>query len=142
MRRLSKNRWRTGWILSLNSAIIVLLFTAPIYEYHNEGQIFHAMGTAQPPFSFWAAIFANVWTPVFLGAMALGILAEMRRSIFSPILNLLPFAALLVWAAADWVRSRGSYEGERSLGLLVILPACLVVLVNAISYWGDLSKST
>jgi hypothetical protein len=134
MRKLTKNDWRLEWVLLVNGVIILLLVTSPIWEYHKETQIFQALRTAQPPFAFWGAFFKSVWPPIFTALMLVGILAEARRSILSPILNVVPFLAPLIWGGVDWVRSHGSYPGERSLGLAVGVVLFVVGLVNAVFY--------
>jgi hypothetical protein len=125
MRRLNRNYWRLGWVLVVNSAVVVLQLTGPVRAYHDQQLLHQAMRTAPPVFSYWKELFSDPWVPVLGVILLVGIVAEVRRNALSPIFNVAPFAFWLVLAFRD------SFYSKQ---LLVILPLALVIVVDLVFY--------
>ena len=51
MKRLNRNHWRLGWILVVNTTVVLLELTAPIRSYHDQQLVSQAMRTAPAAFS-------------------------------------------------------------------------------------------
>jgi hypothetical protein len=125
MRRLNRNYWRLGWVVVVNSAVVVLELTGPVRAYHDQQLLHEAMRTAPPVFSYWKELFGDPWVLV-LGVMLLaGIVAEVRRNALSPIFNVAPFAFWLVVALRD------SFYSKQ---LLLIFPLAVVIVVDLVFY--------
>src|SRR5271165_1031894 len=108
MRRLNSNYWRLGWILLTNGALSLLLLTAPIRTHHDQQLLHESMHTTPPPFSYWKELLADPWVPVVVLVLLVGMVAEVRRTILSVILNLAPY---IVWLmVALWERARAAGE--------------------------------
>jgi hypothetical protein len=125
MRRLNGNYWRLGWVLLVNSTVVALQLTAPIRAYRDQQLLHQVMQTIPPAFSYWKDLFIDPWGPVFAAILVAGVVTEVRRSILSPIFNLIPFAFWLVLAFRD------SFYSKQ---LLVIFPLALVIAVNLTFY--------
>jgi hypothetical protein len=125
MRRLNKNYWRVGWVLLVNSTVVAFQLTAPIRAYHDQRLLYQAIRMAPPAFSYWKELFSDPWVPVLAAVLLTGIVAEVRRSVLSPILNLVPFALWLVLAFRD------SFYSKQ---LLLILPLAVVIAIDSVFY--------
>ncbi len=136
MRRLNRNYWRLGWVLLTNGAVILALLTAPILVYHNQLLISRSLRFNPPPFSYWTEFLAVPWGLVLLPMLLAGIVAEVRRSVLGPIINLTTFSAWLFLAL--WERTKISGEAtpqELFLGkVLLIFPLIAVIGIDLIFY--------
>jgi len=136
MRRLNVNYWRLGWVSLTNGALIVLLLSGPIRAYNGQQLISEGLRTTPPPFSYWKELFASPWVPVVVLVLLLGIVAEVRRTVLSPIVNLSPYVVWLI--VALWERARVAGEAtsqELFLGkVLLILPLAVVIVVDLVFY--------
>ena len=131
--RLSKNHWRMAWVVLADSAIIFWLVTAPIREYHNRTELYRLLETPQPPLSFWAQ-FANPWLLTAVLALAIGILAEISRSVFSLLFNTVPFVLFSGWWVIDRARSPERDAEALAYAFPLAAAAALIVVVNGIFY--------
>jgi hypothetical protein len=125
MRRLNRNYWRLGWVLVVNSAVVVLQLTGPVRAYHDQQLLHQAMQTAPPVFSYWKELFSDPWVPVLGLILLVGIVAEVRRNALSPIFNVAPLAFWLVLAFRD------SFYSKQ---LLLIVPLAVVIVVDLVFY--------
>jgi hypothetical protein len=136
MRRLNRNYWRLGWVLLTNGALILLLLSAPVRVHHDQQLIFGSMGSNLPPFSYWKELFASPWMPVVALVLLAGIVAEMLRTVLSPIVNLTPYVVWLILAL--WERARVAGEAtpqELFLGkVFLIFPLTMVIAIDLIFY--------
>lgn len=101
MRRLSRNYWRLGWVLLVNSAVVALQLTGPIRAHHDQQLLHQVMRTAPPTFSYWKELFSDPWVPVLAVILLAGIVTEVRRNALSPVINLAPFTFWLVLVFRD-----------------------------------------
>ncbi len=135
MRRLNKNYWRLGWVLLTNGVVILLLLSGPIRTHHEEQLLHQVMRTAPPPFSHVHEFFADPWGPLLVLTLLGGILAEMRRTVLSPIINVGPY---VVWfIVALWERAKVIDDPMHELFLvkvLFIFPLVVVIAVDIIFY--------
>lgn len=125
MRRLNRNYWRFGWVVIVNSAVVVLQLTGPIRGHHDQQLIYRAMGAAPPAASYWKELFADPWAPMLGAILVAGIVAEVRRNALSPMLNVAPFVLWLVLALRD------PFYSEQ---LLLIFPLAAIILVGIVFY--------
>jgi hypothetical protein len=125
MRRLNKNYWRLGWIVLVNSAVLVLQLTGPIRAHHDQQLLDQVMRTAPQAFSYWKELFSDPWVPALAAILLIGIVAEIRRNALSPLFNLAPFAFWLVLTFRD------SFYSKQ---LLLILPLAMVIVVELVFY--------
>lgn len=125
MRRLNRNYWRLGWVVLLNSAVVVLQLTGPVRAYHDQQLLHQAMRTAPPVFSYWKELFSDPWVPVLGVVLLAGIVAEVRRNALSPIPNVAPFAFWLVLALRDTFYSKQ---------LLLVFPLAIVIVIDLLFY--------
>lgn len=125
MRRLNRNYWRLGWVLLVNSAVLVLQLTGPIRAHHDQQLLYQVMRTAPPAFSYSKELFSDPWVPALAVVLLVGIVAEMRRNALSPIFNLAPFAFWLVLAFRDPFYSKQ---------LLLIFPLAMIIVVDLVFY--------
>ena len=136
MRRLNVNYWRLGWVLLTNGALILLLLSGPIRAHNDQQLISEGLRTTPPPFSYWKELFASPWVPVVVLVLLLGIVAEVRRTVLSPIVNLSPYVVWLI--VALWERARVAGEAtsqELFLGkVLLIFPLAVVIGIDLIFY--------
>jgi hypothetical protein len=136
MRQMNSNYWRLGWVLLTNGALSFLLLTWPIRTHHDQQMLYESMHTTPPPFSYWKELLATPWVPVVALVLLVGIVAEVRRTVFSPILNLAPYAVWLV--VALWERARVAGEAtpqELFLGkALLIIPLAVIIAIDLIFY--------
>lgn len=134
MKGLTKNVWRTTWIVVVNIAIMLFVFTAQIREYRSEAQISQELRGPHASSSWAATLLGNPWSLALIIVLGLGIFAELRRSKMGLIFNVAPFLGLLAWWTIDSLQSHGNYAGERSLGFVIMVAASVVLLVNLILY--------
>jgi hypothetical protein len=125
MTRLNSNYWRLGWVLLINGGVVASQLTAPIRSRHDQEVLYQAMRVAPPAFSYWNALFSDPWVPVLAVILLAGVVAEVRRNAFSPILNLAPLAFWLVLVLRDPFYSKQ---------LLLILPLAAVIVVDLFFY--------
>jgi hypothetical protein len=139
MRRLNRNYWRLGWVFLTNGALTLLLLTAPIRVHHDQQLLSEAMRTTPPASSassYWKELLATPWVPVVALVLLVGIAAEVRRTVLSPIVNLAPYVVWLI--VALWERARVAGEAtpqELFLGkVLLIIPLVVVIAINLTFY--------
>ncbi len=136
MKKLHKNYWRLGWVMLINSVIVFVLLSGPIRVHQQREQIFESMRMNPPPFSYWKALFASPLPLLAVLVLLIGIAAEVRRNILSPVFNLTPFVVFLT--ATLWERAKVSGEAtaqELFLGkVLVIYPLVAIIAVYLIFY--------
>lgn len=135
MRRLNRNYWRLGWVLLTNGAVSLLLLIGPIRVYHDEQLLHQVMRTTAPAFSYWKELFAAPWVPLMLVVLLVGMLAEVRRTVLSPIFNLAPYVVWLI--VAFWERAKVVDDATHELFLgkvLLIFPLVAVIAVDVVFY--------
>jgi len=136
MRRLSRNYWRLAWVLFTNSLVILLFLSAPIRA--PEKLLYEALGQTAPRFWYIREFFSDPWRPIIVATLLVGIVAEARRAILSPILNLSPYVAWLImflWVEAGIVSDPASSEVSSGVILvLAILPLTVVIVVDLVFY--------
>lgn len=136
MKPLNRNYWRLGWVLVTNGSLILLLLTGPVRTHHEQQLIYESMRTTPPPFSYLKELFSSPWMPVMAFVLLVGIVAEVRRTVASPIFNIGPYLGWLV--VALWERARVAGEAtsqELFLGkVFLILPLAVVIAVDLLFY--------
>jgi hypothetical protein len=136
MRKLNRNYWRFGWVLLTNSALSLLLLTGPIRTHQDRQLLYQSMHASPPAYSYWRELVATPWVPVVVIVLLAGIVAELRRTILSPILNLAPYVVWLV--VALWERAKVAGEAtpqDLFLGeVLLIIPLAVVVAIDLAFY--------
>jgi hypothetical protein len=136
MKQLSRNYWRLGWLLLTNGAVILLFLCGPIRAHHDQKLLYQVMRTTPPPFSYVHEFFSDPWGPILVVTLLAGIVAELRRTVLSPIVNLSPYVVWLV--VALWERAKVAGEAtpyELFLGkVLLIIPLTVVIAVDLIFY--------
>src|SRR6266481_5718738 len=131
MRRLNKNYWRLGWVLLTNGLVILLCLSGPIRTHHERQLLHQVMRTAPPPFSYVHEFFADPWGPLLVLTLLGGVLAEVRRTVLSPIINLGPYAVWFILAL--WERAKLAGEAtpyELSLGKVFLIILAVVIGVD------------
>ena len=135
MKRLNRNYWRLGWVLLTNGAVILLLLIGSIRAYHDQQLLNRIMSTSPPAFSYWNELFAAPWVPLVLVVLLVGMLAEVRRTVLSPIFNLAPYVVWLIVALLERARIVDDATHELFLGrVLLIFPLAAVIAVDVIFY--------
>jgi hypothetical protein len=135
MKRLKRNHWRLGWVLLTNGVVILLFLSGPIRAHHDQQLLHQVMRTAPPPFSYVHAFFADPWGPLLVLTLLGGILAEVRRTVLSPIINLGPY--VLWFIVALWEQAKAAGEAtpyELSLGKLFLIILAVVIGVDLVFY--------
>jgi|SRR6516225_8488649 len=136
MRQLNRSYWRLGWILLTNSALSLLLLTGPIRTHQDQQLLYESMHTSPPAYSYWRELAATPWVPVVVIVLLAGIVAELRRTILSPILNLAPYVVWLI--VALWERAKVNGEAtpqDLFLGkVLLIIPLAVVIAIDLVFY--------
>jgi len=136
MKPLNRNYWRLGWVFLTNGALTLLLLTAPIRAHHDKQLLSEAMRTAPRAYSYWKELLATPWVPVVALVLLVGIAAEVRRTVLSPIVNLAPYVTWLI--VALWERARVAGEAtpqELFLGkVLLIIPLVVIIAIDLIFY--------
>jgi hypothetical protein len=138
VKRLGRNYWRLGWIVLTNGVLVFPFFMAPLWQRRTELSL-HRVGVVLPPFSYWRQLFASPWwLQVGVLILLVGIVAELRRSIVSPIFNLSPYVAGVVLAvlgqAADLMRGTHREVSPGAVLLFGIAPFALIAAINAAFY--------
>jgi|SRR5208283_1421167 len=135
MGRLNKNYWRLGWVLLTNGVVILLFLSGPIRTHHEEQLLHQVMRTTPPPFSYVHEFFADPWGPLLVLALLGGILAEVRRTVFSLIINLGPY---VVWFIAGlWEQAKAAGEATPSelfLGKVFLIILAVVIGIDLAFY--------
>jgi hypothetical protein len=135
MRRLHKNYWRLAWILFTNDAVILLFLSGPIRVHHEEQLLHQVMRTAPPPFSYVHEFFADPWGPLLVLTLLAGILAEMRRTVLSPIINIGPYVVWFIVAVWEQAKAAGETTPyELSLGKVFLIILAVVIGVDLVFY--------
>jgi hypothetical protein len=136
MKKLSRNYWRLGWLLLTNGTVILLILSGPIRAHHDQQLLHHVMRTTPPPFSYVHELFSDPWGPILVVTLLAGIVAELRRTILSPILNISPYVVWLVVALRERAKVAGEATTyELSLGkILLIVPLTVVIAIHLIFY--------
>jgi hypothetical protein len=136
MKPLNRSYWRLGWVFLTNGALSLLLLTGPIRVHHDQRILYEAMGTVPPSFSYWKELLATPWVPIVVLVLSIGTVAELRRSVLSPIFTLVPYIAWLIVALCE--RERVAAEASPQdlfLGkVLLIIPLAVVIAVDVIFY--------
>jgi len=136
MKPLNKNYWRLGWVFLTNGALSLLLLTGPVRVYYDHRILYETMGTVPPPLSYWKELLATPWVPVVVLVLLIGIVAELRRSVLSPIFTLVPYITWLIVALCE--RARVAAEASPQdlfLGkVLLIIPLAVIIAVDLIFY--------
>jgi hypothetical protein len=143
VRKLNRNYWRLGWILLTNGAVIILFLSGPIRTHHQQQLLYQAMRTAPPRFSYLHEFFADPWGPLLVFALLAGVLAEARRTVLSPILNLGPYAAWFV--AGLWEHAKAAGEAttyEISLGRVFLAVLAFIIAIGSLFYAIALRRTT
>lgn len=154
MKRMNKNYWRLGWVLFTNGAVCLLLLAGPIRAHLDQQLLYQTMRMPPPSFSYLREFFSDPWGPILLGTLLVGIAAELRRLVVSPIVNIGPYMVWLIvalWQRAKVVGEATPYElfvGK----VLLIIPLIAVIAVDVVFYiaafrrgraeGGDLSLPT
>jgi hypothetical protein len=101
------------------------------------------MGTVPLPFSYWKELFATPWVPILVLVLLIGIVAELRRSVLSPVFTLVPYIAWLIVALCD--RARVAAEASPQdlfLGkVLLIIPLAVIIAVDLIFYVAAIRRT-
>ena len=109
----------------------------------DQRMLYETMGTAPPSFSYWKELLATPWVPVVVLVLLIGIVAELRRSVLSPILTLLPYIAWLIVALFE--RERVAAEASPQdlfLGkVLLIIPLAVIIAVDLIFYVAAIRRA-
>ena len=135
MKRLNRNYWRHGWILLTNGAVILLFLSGPIRAHHEQQLLHQVMRTAPPPFSYAHEFFANPWGLLLVLTLLGGILAELRRTVLSPIVNLGPYVVWFIVALLEQAKDAGEATPyELSLGKVFLIILALVIAVDLVFY--------
>ena len=135
MRRLNRNYWRLAWVVLTNGVVIFLFLSGPIRAHHEQQLLHQVMRTAPPPFSYVHEFFADPWGPLLVLTLLGGILAEVRRSVLSPIFNLGTYAVWFI--VALWEQAKATGEAtpyELSLGKVFLIVLAAVIGVNLVFY--------
>ncbi|MGA9937115.1 MAG: hypothetical protein WA369_17570 [Candidatus Acidiferrales bacterium] len=136
MKPLNKSYLRLGWVLLTNGVLAFLLLTGPVRVHHEQQLLYQAMRTTPPTLSYWQDLFAVPWVPILAIVLLVGIVAEARRSVLSPVVNLAPYVVWLI--VALWERANVAAEAapqELYFGkVLLVLPLAVVIAVDLIFY--------
>jgi hypothetical protein len=135
MRRLNRNYWRLGWVLLTNGGLTLSLLTGPLRVHHDTELLYATIRMATPQFSYWRELFIAPWVPVLALILLLGIVAELRRTVFSSILNMTPYLAWLSVALWDRTKFTGEVDPqELFLNKLLLIILTMVVVTDLIFY--------
>jgi hypothetical protein len=138
MMRLKRNYWRLGWILLTNGAVILLFLSVPIRAHHQQQLLYQVMRMSPPTFSYFHEFFSDPWRPIIVATLLFGIVAELRRTILSPIVNLGLYVVWLMMFLLQEVKvARGATPSEVSPGgimVLIIIPLVVVIGVDLVFY--------
>jgi hypothetical protein len=138
MRRLNRSYWRLAWVLLTNGVVILLFLSGPIRAHHEQQLLHQVMRTTPPPFSYIHEFFSDPWGPIIVATLLVGIAAEVRRTILSPIVNLGPYLVWLIRFLWQEVKvASGATPFEVSPGVimvLIIIPLAVVIAVDLIFY--------
>ncbi|HYL64438.1 MAG TPA: hypothetical protein VE077_17630 [Candidatus Methylomirabilis sp.] len=93
------------------------------------------MRTALPPFSYVHEFFADLWGPLLVLTLLGGVLAEVRRTVLSPIINVGPYAVWFILALWEHARLAGEATPyELSLGKVLLIILAVVIGVDLAFY--------
>jgi hypothetical protein len=138
MRKLSANGWRLAWVLMTNGVICLLLLSGPIRWRHNQMMLYRVMRTTPPAFSYWKELFATPWVPIVLLLLVVGAIAEVRRSVLGPVVNLGFYATYLGLILFE--QAKAAYQGspqETTLGfvlIVLVIPLAVITAVDLVFY--------
>jgi hypothetical protein len=138
VRKLNRSYWRLGWIVLTNLAVICLFLGGMVHQRHDELLLYQAMRTTPPAFSYVHEFFSDRWRPVIVITLLVGILAEVRRTILSPILNLglyIVWFIVFSWDAIEVATGATPSEVSASLILvLTVIPLAVVIGIDLFFY--------
>jgi hypothetical protein len=135
MRKLNRNYWRLGWILLTNGSWVLLFLSGPIRAYYQEERLYQVLRTPSQPFSYVHQYFSDPWMPLLVLALLGGIFAEVRRNVFSPIINLVPYLVWFIVGLREQIRVAGEvtlYEASWEKIFLAIL--AVIIAIDAFFY--------
>ncbi|MGA3292823.1 MAG: hypothetical protein ABSE45_02435 [Candidatus Acidiferrales bacterium] len=146
MKKLGRSYWRLGWILLTNGAICLLLLSAPIRWRHNQLMLYSVMRTTPPAFSYWKELSADRWAVVVLLILLTGILAEVRRTVLAPIVNLgfyVVYFGLILFEQAKAAFQRSPQDVTLGFVLIVfVIPLLVIIAVDLALYIPALRRSS
>lgn len=135
MRKLNRNYWRLGWILLTNGSLVFLFLSGPIRRHHQEELLHQVMRTPSPHFSYVHEFFSDPWVPLLLLALLGGIFAEVRRNVFSPVMNLVPYVVWFIVGLREQMRVAGEVTTyETSLGKMFLAILAVIIAIDAFFY--------
>jgi hypothetical protein len=138
MRKLNRSYWRLGWISLTNVAVICLFLGGLVHQRHDELLLYRAMRTTPPAFSYVHEFFSDLWRPVIVITLLVGILAEVRRTVLGPILNLglyIVWFIVFSWNAVEVATGATPSEVTPSvIMVLTVIPLAVVIGVDLFFY--------
>lgn len=134
MRRLTKNYWRTGWILFVNGAVIVLFLAAPIRQHHAEAPLYRALEMTPPPVSYFHLLLSEPWVLGLLAVLLLGVVAELRRAVIATIFNVIPYLVGLISVLSAMLKPGEAEPEGFAIGILLTIVLTVIVTIDAIFY--------
>jgi hypothetical protein len=135
MRKLNRNYFRLGWVLLTNGLVILLFLSGPIRAHHQQQLLYQVMRTPAPPFSYAHEFFADLWGPLLVLTLLGGILAEVLRTVLSPIINLTPYVVWLIVGLWEQTRVAGQATPyEISLGKMFLTILAVIIAIDVLIY--------
>ena len=135
MKRLNRDYWRLAWVLLTNGIVIFFFVSGPVKAHHDQQLLYQVMRTSPPPFSYLHEFFSGFWGPFLVFTLLGGILAEVWRSVLSPVFNLGPFVAWFIGGL--WERTKVANEAtpyELFLGKIFLVVLAVVIAVDLLFY--------
>jgi hypothetical protein len=138
MKKLGRNYWRLGWILVTNGTICLLLLSTPIRWRHNQLMLYSVMRTTPSAFSYWKELLTDPWSAVVASILLVGIVAEVRRTVLGPIVNLGFYVVYLGLILFEQLNA--AYHGtpqDMTLGFVMIvfvIPLLVIIAVDLALY--------
>jgi lysylphosphatidylglycerol synthetase-like protein (DUF2156 family) len=121
-----------------NVGVICLFVGGPIRQRHDELLLYRVMRTDPPAFSYVHAFISDPWRVALVVMLLVGIFAELRRTILSPILNLgLYFVWFIVfsWDAVEFsIGATPSEVAPLLVLVLTVIPLAVVIGVDLFFY--------
>jgi hypothetical protein len=145
VKKLGRNYWRLGWILLTNGTICLLLLSTPLRLRHNQLMLYSVMRTTPPAFSYSKELFTDPWAAVAASILLVGIVAEVRRTILGPIVNLGFYVVYLGLTLFEQLNA--AYHGtpqDVTLGfvlIVLVVPLLVIIAVDLALYIPALRRS-